>query len=65
MIKDLYLLARVVVEIIKTFKLYLKIKFYLDLFKTFVVPFFGLNLISIFILDKFGFSYSFEDKKVS
>jgi len=65
MIKDLYLLARVVVEIIKTFKLYLKIKFYLNLFKTFVVPFFGLNLISIFILDKFGFSYSFEDKKVS
>lgn len=65
MIKDLYLLARVVVETIKTFKLYLKIKFYLDLFKTFVVPFFRLNLISIFILDKFGFSYSFEDEKVS
>jgi len=37
----------------------------LDLFETFVVPSFRRNLISISSLDKFGFSCSFENNKVS
>jgi len=35
------------------------------LFETFVVPSFRWNLISIFSLDKFGFSCSFGNNKVS
>ena len=54
---------KVAVEVIGTFRLQLKIGFYLNLFKTFVVPSFRRNLISI--LDKFGFSCSFENNKVS
>jgi len=37
----------------------------LDLFETFVVPSFRRNLISISSLDKFGFSCSFGNNKVS
>jgi len=37
----------------------------LDLFETFVVSSFRRNLISISSLDKFGFSYSFGNNKVS
>jgi len=50
---------------IGTFRLQLKTGFYLDLFETFVVPSFRRNLISISILDKFGFSCSFRNNKVS
>ena len=56
---------KVVVEAIGTFRLLLKTKFYLDLFETFVVPSFRRNLISISSLDKFGFSFSFRNNKVS
>ena len=45
---------KVAVEAIVTFRLQLKIGFYLDLFETFVVPSFRWNLISISSLDKFG-----------
>ena len=53
------------VEAIGTFRLQLKIGIYLDLFETFVVPSFRRNLISISSLDKFGFSCSFGNNKVS
>ena len=53
------------VEAIGTFRLQLKTGFYLDLFETFVVPSFRWNLISISSLDKFGFSCSFGNNKVS
>jgi len=53
------------VETIGTFRLQLKTGFYLDLFETFVVPSFRRNLISISSLDKFGFSCSFRNNKVS
>jgi len=52
-------------EAIGTFRLQLKTGFYLDLFETFVVPSFQRNLISISSLDKFGFSFSFGNNKVS
>ena len=48
-----------------TFRLKLKTEFYLDLFETFVVLSFRRNLISISSLDKFGFSCSFGNNKVS
>ena len=56
---------KVAVEAIGTFGLQLKTGFYLDLFETFVVPSFRRNLISISSLDKFGFSCSFGNNKVS
>ena len=56
---------KVTVEAIGTFRLHLKTRFYLDLFETFFVPSFRWNLISISSLDKFGFSYSFGNDKVS
>ena len=56
---------KVAVEAIGTFRLQLKNGFYLDLFETFVVPSFRRNLISISNLDKFGFSCSFGNNKVS
>ena len=52
-------------EAIGTFRLQLKTGFYLDLYETFVVPSFRRNLISISSLDKFGFSCSFGNNKVS
>ena len=42
------------VEAIETFRLLLKTSVYLDLKETYVVPSFGWNLISIFVLDKSG-----------
>jgi hypothetical protein len=51
------------VKVIGHFRLLLKTGLYLDLFDTFVVPSFRWNLISIFVLDKLGFSCSFRDKK--
>lgn len=49
------------VEIIEKFILLLKIGFYLDLDKTFIVSSFWWNLISISALDKDGFSCSFRN----
>jgi hypothetical protein len=51
------------VKAIGHFILLLKTGLYLDLFDTFVVPSFRRNLISISVLDKLGFSYSFGDEK--
>jgi len=56
---------RVTMEAIGTFRLQLKTGFYLYLFETFGVPSFRRNLISISSLDKFGFSCSFGNNKVS
>ena len=56
---------KVAVEAIGTFRFQLKTGFYLDLLETFVVPSFRRNLISSSSLDKFGFSCSFENNKVS
>jgi hypothetical protein len=41
----------------------MKTDLYLDLFDTFVVPYFRRNLISISTLDKLDFSYFFGDRK--
>jgi hypothetical protein len=41
----------------------MKTDLYLDLFDTFVVPYFRQNLISISTLDKLDFSYFFGDRK--
>ena len=49
------------VEAIGTFRLLLKTGVYLDLKKTYVAPSFRWNLISIFVLDKFGYYCSFEN----
>ncbi|KAF1869358.1 hypothetical protein Lal_00018452, partial [Lupinus albus] len=56
---------RVAIEAIGTFRLHLRSGFHLDLFETFVVQSFRRNLISVFNLDKFGFSCSFGSNKVS
>ncbi|RDY08810.1 hypothetical protein CR513_06923, partial [Mucuna pruriens] len=56
---------KVAVEAIGTFRLQLKTGFYLDLFEIFVMSSFRKNLIFISSLDKFGFSYSFGNNKVS
>ena len=56
---------KVEVEAIGIFKLLLKSGTYLDLNETFVVPSFRRNLVSISVLDKFGYSYSFENNKFS
>ena len=53
------------VEGFKTFRLLLRILFYLDLNETFIVPSFRWNLISISVLNKFGFSCSFGNSKFS
>ena len=37
----------------------------MDLNETFVIPSFRRNLVSISVLDKFGYSYSFENNKFS
>jgi hypothetical protein len=54
---------KVEVEVIWHFRLLLETGLYLDLFDTFVVPFFRRNLISIFALEKLYFSCSFGDGK--
>ena len=56
---------KVEVEVIRTFRLLLKSGTYLDLNETFVVPSFRRNLISIFVLDKFGYTCSFGNNKFS
>ena len=56
---------KVEVEAIMIFRLLLKSSNYLDLNETFVVPSFRRNLVSISVLDKFGYSCSFENNKFS
>ena len=65
MVKDKGDDKSVEVEAIRTFRLLLRTKFYLDLNETFIVPSFRRNLISISILDKFKFSCSFGNSKLS
>ena len=56
---------KVEVEAIGTFRLLLKSGTYLDLNETYVVPSFRRNLVSISILDKFGYTCSFGNNKFS
>ena len=56
---------KVKVEAIETFRLFLKSGTYLDLNETYVVPSFRRNLVSISILDKFGYTCSFGNNKFS
>ena len=56
---------RIEVEAIGTFRLLLKSGTYLELKETFIVPSFRRNLISVSILDKFGYSCSFGNNKFS
>ena len=53
------------VEAIGKYRLLLKTKFFLDLDETFIVPSFRRNLISIFTLDKYGYSCLFRNEKFS
>ena len=53
------------VEAIGTFRLFLKTGVYLDLKETYVVSSFRRNLISISVLDKFGYYCSFGNFKFS
>ena len=54
---------KVEVEAIGIFRLLLKSGTYLDLNETFFVPSFQRNLVSIDVLDKFGYFYSFGNNK--
>ena len=56
---------KVKVEAIRTFRLLLNYGTYLDLNETYVVPSFQRNLVSISILDKFGYTCSFGNNKFS
>ena len=56
---------KVEVKAIGTFRLFLKSGTYLDLNETYVVPSFRRNLVSISILDKFGYTCSFGNNKFS
>ena len=47
------------VEAIGHFRLYLNSGKYLDLYETFVVPSLRRNLVSVSVLDKFGYYCSF------
>ena len=53
------------VEAIGTFRLLLKTSIYLDLKETYVVLSFRWNLISISLLEKFGYYCSFGNSKFS
>ena len=53
------------VEAIGHFRILLCTGFYLDLHETFVVPSFKRNLISVYSLDKNGFSCMFQNRKFS
>ena len=52
------------VEAIATFRLLLRTGFYLDLIETHVVPSLRWNLVSVPILDTYGYCYSFGNGKV-
>ena len=56
---------KVKVEAIGKFRLFLKSGTYLDLNETYVVPSFRRNLVSISILNKFGYTCSFGNNKFS
>ena len=56
---------KVEVEAIGIFRLLLKSSTYLDLNETFVVPSFRWNLVSISVLNKFGYSCNFGNNKFS
>ena len=56
---------KVKVEAVGKFRLLLKTRFYLDLDETFIIPSFRGNLIFVSALDKYGYSYSFGNKKFS
>ena len=53
------------VEAIDTFRLLLRIYYFLDLKDTYVIPSFRRNLVSVSILDKFGYYCSFGNGKFS
>lgn len=53
------------VESIVKFRSLLNIGFYLGLDQTFIILSFRWNLVSIFVLDKFNYSCSFKDRKLS
>jgi hypothetical protein len=53
------------VEAIEHFNILLNTKFYLNLYKIFVVSSFRRNLIFVFGLDKNGFSCKFENRNFS
>ena len=53
------------VEAIGHFRLYLNSGKYLDLYETFVVPSLRRNLVSVSVLDKFGYSCSFRNNLFS
>ena len=53
------------VEAIDIFRLFFETGPFIELTETYVVPSFKWNLISISILDKYGYSCSFGDKKFS
>ena len=55
----------VAIEAIGSFRLFLKTGHFLNLEETFIVPSFRWNLVSISILEKFGYSCSFENNKFS
>ena len=56
---------KVEVEAIGIFRLLLNSGTYLDLNETFIVSSFRRNFVSISVLDKFGYSCSFENNKFS
>ena len=56
---------KVEVEAIGIFRLLFKSGTYLDLNETFVIPSFQWNLVSIFVLDKFGYSCFCGNNKFS
>ena len=53
------------VEAIGHFRLLLKTGIYLDLKETFIVPSFRRNLVSIFVLDKLGYTCSLKNSQFS
>ena len=55
----------VAVEAIGTFRLLLKTGHFLNLEETYIVPSFRWNLVSISILNKFGYSCSFGNNNFS
>ena len=56
---------KVKIEAIENCRLLLKARCYLDLNETFVVPSFRQNLISVFALDKYVYSFLFRNEKFS
>ena len=68
MVKDTFMLGigkSVEVEVIGTFRLLLRTGYFLDLKDIYVVPSFRRNLVSISVLDKFGYCCSFGNGKFS